>query len=79
MDEPSVALDPKNRCNLINILRSLPCAQLVASHDYAACDRVILLHDGQIAADGAAKDVLRNQELLEACNLELPLMFQQAD
>ena len=83
MDEPSAALDPKNRRNLINILRSLPCAQLIASHDldliYAACDRVILLHDGQIAADGAVKDVLRNQELLEACNLELPLMFQQAD
>ena len=82
-DEPSAALDPKNRRNLINILRSLPCAQLIASHDldfiYAACDRVILLHDGQIAADGAVKDVLRNQELLEACNLELPLMFQQAD
>ena len=73
----------ENRRNLINILRSLPCAQLIASHDldfiYAACDRVILLHDGQIAADGAVKDVLRNQELLEACNLELPLMFQQAD
>lgn len=83
MDEPSAALDPKNRRNLINILRSLPCAQLIASHDldfiYAACDRVILLHDGQIAADGAVKDVLRNQELLEACNLELPLMFQKAD
>ena len=33
MDEPSAALDPKNRRNLINILRSLPCAQLIASHD----------------------------------------------
>ncbi len=81
MDEPSAALDAKNRRNLINILRSLPCTQVIASHDldfiYETCDRVLLLHEGGIAADGAAQEVLRNKVLLEQCDLELPLMLQQ--
>lgn len=80
MDEPSAALDAKNRRNLINILRGLPCTQLIASNDldfiYETCDRVLLLHEGRLAADGAVQDVLRDKELLEACDLELPLMFQ---
>ena len=33
MDEPSVALDPKNRRNLINILNRLNQAKIIASHD----------------------------------------------
>ena len=33
MDEPSVALDPKNRRNLINILNQLNQAKIIASHD----------------------------------------------
>ena len=82
MDEPSAALDAKNRRNLINILRGLPCTQLIASHDldfiYETCDRVLLLHEGRLAADGAVQDVLRDKELLESCDLELPLVFQLA-
>ncbi len=83
MDEPSAALDAKNRRNLINILRSLPCTQIIASHDldfiYETCDRVLLLHEGRLAADGAARMLLRNKELLEQCELELPLMFQRPE
>lgn len=80
MDEPSAALDPRNRRSLIHILNDLPCAKLIASHDldfiYDTCDRVLLLHGGRIAADGNAKVILRDAELLEQCELELPLRFQ---
>lgn len=80
MDEPSAALDPKNRRNLIHILTELPCAMLIASHDldfiYDTCDRVVLLHEGRIAADGDAKTLLRDGRLLADCDLELPLRFQ---
>ena len=80
MDEPSAALDPRNRRSLIRILNDLPCAKLIASHDldfiYDTCDRVLLLHGGRIAADGAAREILRDAELLERCELELPLRFQ---
>ena len=80
MDEPSAALDPKNRRNLIEILRGLPCAMLIASHDldfiYDTCGRVVLLYEGRIAADGPAEEILHDGALLADCDLELPLRFQ---
>ena len=81
MDEPSAALDPRNRRALIGILNALPCAKLIASHDldfiYDTCDRVLLLHHGQLAADGPAREILRDKALLERCELELPLRWQR--
>ncbi len=79
LDEPSVALDPRNRRNLIQVLNELPKAKIIASHDldfvYDTCQRVVLLSDGEIAADGETEKVLTNQKLLEAHGLELPLSF----
>lgn len=81
MDEPSAALDPRNQRALIGILNALPCAKLIASHDldfiYDTCDRVLLLHHGQLAADGPAREILRDKALLERCELELPLRWQR--
>ena len=39
------------------------------------CDRVLLLSDGKLAADGPAEEMLRDQKLLEEHLLELPLRF----
>lgn len=76
MDEPSAALDPKNRRRVINTLNCLPQTKLIASHDLdmilETCDRVLLLSHGTLLADGKAGQVLRNQSLLESCGLELP-------
>lgn len=81
LDEPSVALDPKNRRNLIHVLNGLQGAKIIASHDldfvYDTCERVILLSDGKIAADGDAKKILTDKELLERHGLELPLSFSR--
>ncbi len=81
MDEPSSALDPKNRKNLIRILNELNCSLFIASHDldfiYDTCDRVVLLHDGKIKQDGSVEQILKDEELLKACDLELPLRFQK--
>lgn len=81
MDEPSSTLDPKNRRNLIAVLNSLDCAKIIASHDldfiYDTCDRVLLLHAGKIAADGPAAEILQQKDLLERCDLELPLRLQR--
>ena len=80
MDEPSVALDPKNRRNLINILNGLNQVKLIASHDldfiWDTCERTVLISDGKIIADGPTKDILSNKELLEQNSLELPLRLQ---
>lgn len=76
LDEPSTALDPKNRRRLINILKTLPTTKIIASHDLdmilETCERVLILNKGKIVADGPAKEVLRNRELLEKYDLELP-------
>lgn len=77
MDEPSVALDPKARRKLINILKELDETILIASHDLDmildVCDRVILIDNGKLVVDGVSKEILTNEDLLESSNLELPL------
>lgn len=77
MDEPSTALDPQNRRTLIRTLNALPITKIIASHDLDlildTCDRVLLLSDGKIAADGSVNDILYDEELLEDNHLELPL------
>lgn len=76
MDEPSTALDPVNRRTVINTINRLSMTKLIASHDLDmildTCDRVILISKGEIVADGAAEDVLRDRDLLEANRMELP-------
>ena len=77
MDEPTSALDPYNRRIVINTIRELEQTKLITSHDLDmildTCDRVILLSEGRIAADGAASMILRDQALLERHRMELPL------
>lgn len=79
MDEPSVALDPKNRRNLINILNRLNQAKIIASHDLNmimdTCERTILLSDGKIIKDGNTKEILLDKELMEESGMELPLGY----
>lgn len=76
-DEPTVALDPKNRRRFIEVLNSLKTTKIVTSHDldliYDTCERTILIADGKIVKDGLTKDILHNQELLDNNGLELPL------
>ena len=80
MDEPSTALDPVNRRTVIRTVNALPQTKLIASHDLDmildTCDRVILLANGKIAADGKADAILRDRALLEANRMELPFCLQ---
>lgn len=81
MDEPSIALDPYNRRNLIHILNEMTETRIIASHDLdmilETCERVILMDGNGIRADGPAGEILRNRELLESCRLELPFCMQE--
>lgn len=76
LDEPSIALDPKNRRTIINTLNRLDYIKIIASHDLdmilETCDRVILISEGRIICEGPVKEILYDKELLEANNLELP-------
>lgn len=81
MDEPTSALDPYNRRIVINTINALPNTKIITSHDLDmildTCQKVILLSEGRIAAQGNAKEILINRELLEANRMELPLCFSQ--
>lgn len=79
-DEPTSFLDPRTRRKLIKLLKGLQVTKLIATHDLdlalEICDRVILLKDGKIFAQGSAKEILTNQSVLEEAFLELPFCLQ---
>lgn len=83
MDEPSVALDPRNRRNLIHVLNEFAHMKLIASHDldfvWDTCNRTILMAEGRIVRDGDTKEILSDEKLLEEHGLELPLSLYRRD
>ena len=69
LDEPSSGLDPRGRRSLAALLGRLSATIIVASHDLAfihqVCTRIIVLDGGVVVGDGAAQDVLADEEMLE--------------
>lgn len=81
LDEPSIALDPRNRRTLIHILNEINKTKIIASHDldmiWDTCERTILLSEGRVIKDGKTEEILRDGKLLEENGLELPLSMQR--
>jgi cobalt/nickel transport system ATP-binding protein len=79
LDEPSSNLDPASRRELADILRSLDITMVMVTHDlpyaYELCERAVILSGGVIVADGKTSEILKNDELLKANRLELPVGF----
>ncbi|MBN1201623.1 MAG: ABC transporter ATP-binding protein [Anaerolineae bacterium] len=75
-DEPDASLDIRSRRRLIRFLQASEQTFLIASHDLElileVCDRVILLDERRIIADGAPAEILGNTGLMEAHGLEKP-------
>jgi energy-coupling factor transporter ATP-binding protein EcfA2 len=75
MDEPTAGQDYKNYMAFTEAILQLPNfeAILFITHDLdlAVCyaNRVILMHEGRIAADGPPPEVLAQRELLERCRV----------
>jgi len=80
MDEPSSNLDPKTRRQLIELLKTFEHSLIIATHDLDLvldlCPRTIVLKEGRVAADGPTREIMADEELLAACNLEKPLRLQ---
>jgi cobalt/nickel transport system ATP-binding protein len=76
LDEPTIHLDPRGRRDLIAVLNRLQVTRLIASHDLEfqlqVCQRVLLLDQGRIVADGPIRKILSDAELMEAHGLEVP-------
>lgn len=77
MDEPSASLDPRARRRMMEMLKTFKHTKIIATHDldmaYELCGRVLVLHDGVIAADGTPDEIFADEELLYRCGLEKPL------
>lgn len=77
LDEPTANLDLKRRRDLINFINSFDKTMLIATHDLdlalEVTQRTILLNGGCLIADKPTQDILHNEELLKANDLELPL------
>ena len=80
LDEPTSNLDPRARRHLIKLLKNLNLTKIVAGHDLELildiCQRVILLDEGKIVANGGAKKILKDKSLMESHGLEVPLSLK---
>lgn len=63
MDEPTNQLDLKNRRLVVETMQGLNETVIAISHDLeliAGFDRLLLFHEGRLAADGAPAEVIRH-------------------
>jgi cobalt/nickel transport system ATP-binding protein len=75
-DEPTTSLDLRTRRRLIQFLQQTSETMLIASHDLEfvleVCDRVLLIDNGRVIADGDPLVIMGDQERMEAHGLEKP-------
>jgi cobalt/nickel transport system ATP-binding protein len=88
LDEPSASLDPATTRHLVKLIKHLNSHHgytlVIVTHDINLASllakRIIILNDGEIAADGTAKQILTDDQLLKSARLEPPiltLLFKQ--
>ncbi|MCL2134786.1 MAG: energy-coupling factor ABC transporter ATP-binding protein [Candidatus Bathyarchaeota archaeon] len=83
LDEPTIGQDHEQKENLRQFVMQLQTKKktvIMVTHDVefvAECNpRVILMRDGKIIADGIAKDILTNSQLLEESSIVRPQIAQ---
>jgi energy-coupling factor transporter ATP-binding protein EcfA2 len=76
LDEPTSDLDPRGRRELKALLREIPAAKLIATHDLEMvvelCDRAILMDAGKIVCEGPPGELLADEARMLAHGLERP-------
>ncbi len=84
-DEPTASLDPYHVAQLEETLERMHRegrTLVISTHDvefaYRWADRVLVFHQGRLAADGTPEQVFSNQELLKQACLKQPVLWQAA-
>ncbi len=76
LDEPESSLDCQARRKLIEFLNDSEETLLIASHDLEflleTCERVLILDNGQICADGHSRTIMSNEMLMNSHGFEKP-------
>lgn len=87
LDEPTAMLDPKGRCEVIDTVTKL-CREkgitiVLITHHMSECidaDRLIVMSNGDVVADGTPQEVFSQVELMHSEGLAVPatteLMWQ---
>jgi cobalt/nickel transport system ATP-binding protein len=62
LDEPNTFLDPPGQSNLVHLLKTLPQAKLIITHDThfaaALASRAVFFEKGRLVADGAVSEIV---------------------
>ena len=79
LDEPTAMLDPQGRAEVLDTIETLNREKgitvvLITHHmtEAVRADRVIVLHEGGVLADGTPKEVFPQVELLQDAGLDVP-------
>jgi energy-coupling factor transport system ATP-binding protein len=78
LDEPTTDLDPEGRADVFALIRRLRRdgqSLIVIEHDAAElrrCDRILVLGDGRIVAEGSPETVMARLEMLEQYGVHPP-------
>ena len=78
LDEPTAMLDPKGRQEVMNIIRKLNregMTVVLITHfmeEAIHADRVVIVDNGSIAADGTPRSVFADRKMLRDCGLDVP-------
>jgi iron complex transport system ATP-binding protein len=73
LDEPTNHLDIRHQLSILALVRALPITKLIALHDLnqaMECDRLMLLHKGEVAACGTPEEVLTGERLRHVFGVE---------
>ncbi|MCQ2478299.1 MAG: energy-coupling factor transporter ATPase [Clostridia bacterium] len=79
LDEPTAMLDPKGRAEIVKTVEKLNKEEnmtvILITHfmeEAQNADRVVVMNEGSIVADGTPKDVFCDIDLLKSVNLDVP-------
>lgn len=79
LDEPTAMLDPQGRAEVLSTIETLNREKgitvvLITHHmtEAVRAERVIVLHEGGVLADGTPKEVFLQVELLQNAGLDVP-------
>ena len=83
LDEPTNHLDIQHQIGLLSLIADLPVTSIIALHDinHAAmfCDRLLVLKEGRIVAEGTPRDVLTEELLREVFKVKAQVDLPSAD
>ena len=84
LDEPTEGLDPNQRVEIRELIRSIGKERTVLlsthvlSEVKSTCDRVIIIHQGRIVADGSVEELIDNWHGKRVVNLGVLAIFNWA-